>query len=286
MAKKLKQYENSVVDELLAFIDADKFKNVSLRRSFAFNAEMLKFLISCKRLNIFLQGIKKTDIEKADANTLEKLDNVSNEICTPYFDTDNRDDIKEVVFIALIDMISDEVTNCKRGEMKSKKILNDLKRLNKLQKEIIEKHFFKDSIPNFLKRIGVKKEFFRHGDSIEFACDLLADLLFDCYFEADNKDPESLKILFDIEIKNDVMPTLYTLTQGTLTFDEIISLIPLLRGYAQSERDIETITGFWDTQEALLALSDILGLGIAMPIKRNEFHNAVKDAYQTYLELK
>lgn len=72
----------------------------------------------------------------------------------------------------------------------------------------------------------------------------MADLLFDCYFEADNKDPESLKILFDIEIKNDVMPTLYTLTQGALTFDEIISLIPLLRGYAQSERDIETITGF------------------------------------------
>lgn len=275
---------DSIVDELLIFIDGEAFKEIARDRAFPFTQDELKFLISCKRLNRFLQSIKKAYIEEAN---LEKLENTLSEVSAYDVNMICEAPIKDNFFMILIDIISDEISNCKKGEMKSKKILKDLEKLNVLQKKIIETYFFKSSIPDFLKKIKTKRSLIKDDRGLIFICDILADLFYYSYFERDTGDTTTTFCnFFNIKIKDNKMPPLADFTHGVLTFDDIVTLVPLLRGYAQSARDIETIASFWETREGLITLSDTLGLGIASELKRNEFHNAVKAAYLELCEHK
>lgn len=282
MAKQLKQYENSIVNELLDFIDTNDFKKILSTGCYELDANAFKFLINQRRLNEFLQSIKKVDLDNAEINRKIEIEKIKPEFNISYYTAKEASNIKEFIFYVLLHMISDETRNYERAEIRDKKFLNDARRLNKIQKTFIEKYYFKSDFITFLKKMRVRDVFLQSEPTILIACEAVSDIFYDNYFKGEiNRN--TIEAFFDIEIIDNLFD-FNDFKSGLLRIDEIIPLISLLRSYVNTARDIKATSAFWATKEHLLSLSDAFGLGLAMPIKRNEFHNAVKDAYHDYLE--
>lgn len=193
----------------------------------------------------------------------------------------NAKNTKEAVFYLFAHMINDEIEKLRSPDRINKKFLTDLERLNKFQREIIEKYYFKDTIENFFKKIGVKGKYLQKERLLNF-CGYFSEFLEYAYIVTDQRDLALciLRNYFNITIKNNKIPTLRELTKGILTFSDISNLIALLSGYSKiNNPKFET-----EAIEALTIINDFYGLGLKYQIRRNEFQNAVKECYNAYLE--
>ncbi|WP_276711770.1 hypothetical protein, partial [Campylobacter rectus] len=200
-----------------------------------------------------------------------------------FFMVSNAQNTKEAVFYLFAHMINDEVEKLRSPERIDKKIFNDFERLNKLQREIIEKYYFKDTIENFFKKIGAKRKYLQK-ERLSDLCGYFGEFLENAYVYCDKKDYARLilKNFFNIKIEGDRIPAFREVTKGILTFIDILDLIPLLKVY--SEICAPKRGGSEDVIEALTIINDFYGLGLKYQMGRKEFQSAVKECYNAYLE--
>lgn len=197
--------------------------------------------------------------------------------------TNRAKNTKEFFYYLIIHMINDEILFITCPPKVDKKYYEDIKRLNKLQQQIIERYYFKDDIFSYFEKIGV--DFGVKGDfkTIMWICSLMGEALRLGFYLKDDKE-KALQIINDIFIeKYEKLPTLRELTKETLNIDNIIHLIPLLYGFASTTAELENKFSLETaTSDALETINNLFSLGIKYEIGRNEFQNAVKEIYQAY----
>ena len=274
------------VDEFLKFIHTDKFKEVLLEGSYCINVEILDFILNyggvANRLSRFLVSINLDKIESKKENIINS-DDADFDFGLTFFMVSNAQNTKEAVFYLFAHMINDEVEKLRSPERIDKKIFNDFERLNKLQREIIEKYYFKDTIENFFKKVGAKRKYLQK-ERLSDLCGYFGEFLENAYVYCDKKDYalRILKEFFNIKIEGDRIPASREVTKGILTFIDILDLIPLLKAYSEICAPKRGCSE--DTIEALTIINDFYGLGLKYQIGRNEFQSAVKECYNAYLE--
>ncbi len=138
----------TLYDEILNFIQADVENFLLISKGEFIDKSMLDFILNHKgiqnRLALFLSKID-----------LDKINDVD---CLEFFKHDGKKDKKDIIVQFFINTINAELILLADPLRANKKYLRDAKRLNKLQKEIIEKYYFNDTFLNFFRRIGIKDE--------------------------------------------------------------------------------------------------------------------------------
>lgn len=273
------------VDEFLNFIHTDKFKVALSEESYCISVEMLDFMLNCNgianRLSRFLVSINLDKIESKKKDIISNPEYFVFEVV--FFMVGNAKNTKEAVFYLFAHMINDEIEKLRSSGRINKKFLTDLERLNKFQREIIEKYYFKDTIENFFKKIGAKRKYLQK-ERLSDLCEYFGEFLENAYVYCGKKDYalRILKDFFNIKIESDRIPVFREVTKGILTFIDILDLIPLLKAY--SGICAPKRSGSEDAIEALTIINDFYGLGLKYQIGRNEFQSAVKECYNAYLE--
>lgn len=272
-------------EEFLDFIHTERFRDFLLENDFCITVEMLDFMLTHKgiqnRLALFLSKIKIDKIQ----NKCEKLN-----FTFAGFFVDNLDDemdsvevTKERLFSLFTFLIYAEVHYLSNPIKINKKCLHDLERLQKIQKEIIEKYYFKDTISKFLSKIGADREYasrflfeaapernFTKEDIDDFLCSTLSDIL-------DGQSEDKPCFFFNLKARD---------KQAFLACLRAPALIPLLSSYSYTASEIRDIKYKIQTPTKmhLEIIEDRFGFGLKYEIGRNEFQNAVKDSYEEYLK--
>jgi len=220
-------------------------------------------------------------LSKIDLDKMNSID------CLEFFRCDGKKDKKDVIVQFFIDAINSELTLLTDPLRANKKYLNDVKRLNKLQKEIIEKYYFNDTFLNFFRRLGIKDELITSGQNEDYVtiCLLLSRMLRASYIMGDIKLNNMLiKELFGVEptSKGDEKLILIDFKDGFLNDNNTIPLITLLENYAITTTNTEPLCS--NTRYNLELLNDTFNLGLKYEISRNEFQNAIKEEYGAFLQ--
>lgn len=270
------------LEGLTNFIHTDNFKRTLQTKNYQITIEMLDFMLNYdpyrNRLAKFLTGIDLNKLEGKKLTDVRRL-----WVRLNFYMTNRAKNTKEFFYYLIIHMINDEILFITCPPKADKKYYDDIKRLNKLQQQIIERYYFKDDILSYFEKIGV--DFGIKGDfkTIIGICSLIGEALRFGYYLKDDKE-KALRIINDIFIKKyDKLPTLKELTKGTLNIDNIIHLIPLLYGFTSTAAQLENKFSLETaTSDALVTINNFFSLSIKYEIGRNEFQNAVKEIYQAY----
>lgn len=276
------------LEGLLNFIHTDNFKRTLQTKNYQITTEMLDFMLNYdpyrNRLANFLAGIDLNKLEE------KKLSDVRQLGVKGWFDkTTDVKNIQEFFFYSIINMIDEEIVFITQPQKADKKFYDDIKRLNKLQQQIIERYYFKDDVLSYFKKIGAEYPFikFKGRDDVVikfFLCYLMRVILELGYCSSSRNQLIAIAFANTLFMKEyDKLPTLNELTKCTLNIKSVRQLIPLLYGFADTlvtvdkKKIQETFTS-----DALEAINDYFSLGIKYEIGRNEFQNAVKKIYQAY----